>query len=118
MKPLRNSFRFAFAGLRTLVRSERNFGIHVFALAAVLVLGLIFHLHTWEWVSITGMAALVLALEAVNTALEKLCDLVQPDFHPVIKQVKDMAAAGVLIAAIAAVVVAYLVFGPRVLELF
>jgi diacylglycerol kinase len=115
MKSLRNSFRYAFAGIRTLVQSERNFGIHVFALATVVVIGLICQLQTWEWVAIIGMAALVMALEALNTALEKLCNLVQPDFHPVIKQVKDMAAAGVLIAAIAAVVIALLIFGPKVL---
>lgn len=118
MQKFLNSFRFALAGIRTLLRTERNFGIHAFALLLVIAAGLFFQLKTWEWAMIILISVLVMALEAINTALEKLCDLVQPDRHPIIKQVKDMAAAGVLIAAIAAVVIALLIFVPKICLLF
>jgi len=114
MKAFLNSFRFAFSGIRTLLRTERNFGIHISALVLVIIAGLFFRLETAEWIAIIAISALVLALEAINTALEKLCDLVQPDHHPVIKQVKDMAAAGVLITAIAALVIGLMIFVPKI----
>ncbi|MNL84063.1 Undecaprenol kinase [compost metagenome] len=62
--------------------------------------------------------ALVWAAEAFNTAIEKLADLVSADYHPVIKGVKDTAAAGVLLLAISAVIVGGIVFIPKILLLF
>ena len=59
--------------------------------------------------------ALVLVVEAVNTALETLCDLVSPSYHPLVKRAKDVAAAAVLLAALAAVAIAALLFVPRLL---
>jgi diacylglycerol kinase (ATP) len=107
------SFGFAFGGLATLVRTQPNFRIHVVAAVLALVLGVVVRLSTAEMALIALTAGLVLVVEALNTCLETLCDLVSPTYHPLIKKCKDVSAAAVLISALAALGVAALLFLPR-----
>jgi diacylglycerol kinase len=116
-KRIVRSFGYAFEGLATILRTQPNFWIHLLAACAALALGAIVHLTPPEMALIVLTSALVLIVESVNTALETLCDLVSPGYHPLIKRAKDVSAAGVLIAATAAVVVALLLFGPRLANL-
>ena len=83
-----------------------------------MALGLALEISRQEWLAIVLAIALVWVAEALNSALELLCDLVSPERHPTIKQVKDVAAAAVLMAALGSVVVAALVFGSRLLPYF
>ncbi|NMB50395.1 MAG: diacylglycerol kinase family protein [Bacteroidales bacterium] len=112
------SFRYAFRGLRTLFEETPNARIHsVMALLAV-ALGFWLHISTTEWLAICIVIGMVLALEAMNTAIEMLSDFAsQRQMHPMIKKVKDAAAASVLIAAIAALAVGILVFLPKLIAL-
>ncbi len=103
-------FGFAFAGIWQMLLHERNFKVHVLALLAVISAGLYFHITTQEWINILLVSALVLSLEAINTAIEKLCDMHTKEIHPQIKLIKDVAAGAVLIAAIFALVIAFLIF--------
>ncbi len=103
-------FGFAFAGIWQMLLYERNFKVHVLALLAVISAGLYFHITTQEWINILLVSALVLSLEAINTAIEKLCDMHTKEIHPQIKLIKDVAAGAVLIAAIFALVIAFLIF--------
>jgi diacylglycerol kinase len=109
------SFAFAFEGLATLVRTQPNFRIHVVAACAALGLGLVLRLPLAEMGLIFLTAGLVLVVEALNTCLETLCDLVSPTHHPLVKKCKDVSAAAVLISALTAVGVAALLFLPRLL---
>jgi diacylglycerol kinase (ATP) len=77
-----------------------------------------FSISTAEWLAVTVVIGLVLALEAVNTSIETLADLVSKERNATIKKVKDLAAAGVLLAAMAALAVGVLVFLPKIIELF
>lgn len=113
----RRSFRYAAQGIIDLFRFENNARIHLSAAAAVLVAGFYFQISTTEWALVVTQIALVWAAEAFNTALEKLADAVSSDYHPLIKAVKDLAAGGVLIAAISAAVVGILIFFPKILSL-
>jgi diacylglycerol kinase len=108
------SFGYAFEGLALMLRTQPNFLVHVAAAIAALAVGLALHLSPAELAIIVVTIAMVLVVECVNTALETLCDLVSPGFHPLVKRAKDVSAAGVLIAAIAAVGVALLLFVPKV----
>ena len=110
------SFGFAFEGLAILVRTQPNFRIHVVAACAALVLGIILRLPPPEMALIVLTAGVVLVVEALNTCLETLCDLVSPTYHPLVKKCKDVSAAAVLLSALAAVGVAALLFLPRVLS--
>jgi diacylglycerol kinase len=111
------SFGYAFEGLASLLRTQPNFLVHILAAAAALGLGLVLRLSLAELALLVLTIGLVLVVEAVNTALESMCDLVSPSYHPLIKRAKDVGAAAVLIAALAAVAVALLLFIPRLASL-
>lgn len=113
-----HSFRYAAQGILDLFRFENNARIHFFAAIAVLVAGFYFQLSPTEWALVVTQVALVWAAEAFNTALEKLADAVSPEYHPLIKSVKDLAAGGVLLVAIAAAIVGILIFYPKLVALF
>ncbi len=112
MRRLIASFRYAFAGLSYLVRTQPNARIHLTIAAAVVVVGLWLGLPPQTWAILALTVGLVLATEAFNTALEALADLTHPAPHPLVKAAKDVSAAAVLLTAIAAVVVGLLTLGP------
>lgn len=109
-----HSFRYALAGLRTLLLTQHNAWLHAAATAVVVVAGLVLGLSRAEWCWLVLAMTLVWMAEAFNTALEFLADAVTQEIHPLILQAKDVAAAAVLIAAIGALVIGLLVFGPHV----
>ena len=117
-----NSFKHAFAGWGYVLRTQRNAKIHALISVAVIIVGLWVELNRYEWALITIMAVIVWMGEFINTALEAIVDLASPQIHPLAKIGKDVGAAAVLIAAIAAVVVGLLILGPpfvaKVITLF
>lgn len=113
-----DSFRFAGRGLSDLFRTQPNARIHAVVALAVVVAGAWLRISRPDWLVIIGCITLVIALEAVNTALEYLTDLVSPDYHPLAGKAKDAAAAAVLIAAAGAVVLGSVVFTPYIIALW
>jgi diacylglycerol kinase (ATP) len=113
-----DSFRFALQGLTDMLRSQPNARIHVAVAAAVAVAGFFFRISRTEWIAVVICIVLVFALEAVNTALEYLTDLVSPDFHPLAGKAKDVAAAAVFFVALGAFVVGLIIFLPKIVTLF
>ncbi len=112
------SFRYAFHGLKILIREEHNARVHLVAACCAIVAGLFFQISTNEWLAIILSIGLVISAEAINSAIENIADFVSPERHEAIKRIKDLAAAAVLICAIAAVAVGLIVFLPKVLHLF
>ncbi len=108
-----NSYRYALNGIVDLFRSEVNARIHIAATLVVVAAGFYFQVSDLEWVALTLCIVSVIALEAVNTAIEYLTNLVSPDYHPLAGKTKDMAAGAVLIAAIGSIVIALIVFLPK-----
>jgi diacylglycerol kinase len=100
-----------------MLRTQPNFGVHVVAAVLALGLALALRLSVAEVAVLALTIAIVLIVECLNTALETLCDLVSPGYHPLVKRAKDVSAAAVLIAALAAVAVGLLLFAPRLLAL-
>lgn len=111
------SFGFAGAGLRYLVSTQPNFRVHVAAAMLVVALALAVGATTLELAVLLLTIGLVMVGEAFNTALEAVVDLASPAVHPLARIAKDVAAAGVLIAAMLAAVVGLLILGPRLLAL-
>jgi diacylglycerol kinase len=111
------SFKYAFEGIASMLRYEHNSRIHLAATILVIVSGLILNLSLIEWVVIGIVTGLVFITELINSAIELLADLIDPEIDSKIKRVKDYAAAAVLISAIMAVVTAVLIFGPRIIAL-
>ncbi|GGC00786.1 diacylglycerol kinase family protein [Dyadobacter sediminis] len=112
------SFRYAGVGIYNLFRYENNARIHLLACIFVVIAGVFFDISSAEWSLLVIQIGLVWSAEAVNTAVEKLADVVSPEYHPGIKVVKDTAAAAVLILAISAVIVGGIIFIPKALLFF
>lgn len=110
------SVRHAWAGLRAAVRTERNLRIHAGATVAVVTSAWWLAISPLEWALLIGTVGLVVCAELVNSAIERLVDLVHPDYHPLAGEVKDVAAAAVVVSAAVAVVVGCLILGPAMLE--
>lgn len=111
------SFGHAFRGIALLLRGEHNAWIHALATVVVIAAGLFLGLTRLEWLAVLIVIGLVWTAEALNTAIEMLCNVVSKATHPEIGKAKDLAAAGVLFASMTAVAVAALVFGRRLLLL-
>lgn len=112
------SFRYGFKGIGWLIQSENNVRFHLLASVVVLLLGFYFRISTTEWAIILTQIGLVWSAEALNTAIEKLCDFISPQHHELIGKVKDLAAGGVLIVSIVAAIVGLIVFLPKIWGLF
>jgi len=110
------SFSYALEGLVVLIRTEANARLHLLAFVMVVCAGLYFGITAMEWALIFLCSGVVLSAEYFNTAIERICDHVTPQVHPDIKIIKDLAAAGVLVIAMAALAVGILVFYPYIIE--
>jgi len=108
-------FKHAFRGLWWLIREEHNSWIHLVFIVILIPTGILLRLSPIEWTLITICIGLVLALELVNSAIERLADKISPERDPDIGKIKDIAAAAVLMAAVAAAVVGLIILVPKFL---
>ena len=110
------SFGYAFQGIGNFIRKEPNAWIHCTAVVVVTSLGLYYGISATEWCIVILCFGLVLMAEAFNTAIERLVDLVSPDFHPLAGTIKDVAAGAVLLGAVAAAIVGCIIFIPYIFD--
>ncbi len=115
MKIIR-SFHFAWKGIIDCFVTQINFRVHLSLAVLAIILGTIFCISGSAWMAIVFCIALVLITEMLNTALEKLCDVVHKSLHPQIRMVKDIAAAAVLISALASFITGLFIFLPPILH--
>ncbi len=109
------SFTYAFKGLFDFFSGRHPHAIiHLTAVLLVTLAGFYFNITRVEWMLVLLCFALVLSLEAINSSLEYLVDLASPDYHPLAAKAKDIAAAAVLIAAFITVLIAALIFIPKI----
>lgn len=110
-----HSFRYAWAGVRHMIRVENNAKIHLLATVLVIVFASWLEVSRMEWVVLILAMSIVWIGELFNTAIEAIVDLVSPDFHPLAKVAKDSAAGATLIAAIGAAAVGFIIMLPPLL---
>ena len=111
---LARSFGYALRGLGMMLTTQANARIHAGATLLAVAAGFWFRISRGEWCAVVAVIGLVWTAEGVNTALETVVDLVSLDPHPLAGRAKDVAAGAVLCAALAALVIGALIFGPRV----
>ena len=111
-----NSFKYAFKGLGSAVKSERNMKIHFTMMMLVIIAGIFFNIAIWEWITCFILFGLVIGMECVNTAIEIIVDMVSPKYNEAAGRAKDIAAGGVLACAIGAAVAGIFIFLPKVLK--
>lgn len=111
-------FSVAFNGLKLVFQKESSFRYQILILIITIILGLIFKISSIEWVVIAGVSATVLTFEILNTTIEKIVDVLYPNYDENAKIIKDMSAGAVLIAAIGALIIGSFIFIPEILSLF
>ena len=114
-KRLKNSFKYAFQGIKQSYKGEQNLKIHTFFAILVILFGFFFKISYIEWLICLTLIGLVLMAEFFNTAIEYVVDLASPEVHPLAKAAKDTASAGVLIMAIVSAVIGLIIFLPKII---
>ena len=107
------SFSYAANGVIEVFKKEQNFKVHTLAAILALLLGCFFKISSWEWCILILVIAMVLAAEMVNTAIENLCDVAEPNQNETIRVVKDISAGMVLVCAMGSLVVGIIIFLPK-----
>jgi diacylglycerol kinase len=116
LKRLKKSFGYAWEGMKLVWSSEQNFRIHTAAAFVAAALGVILSVSVTEWIIIILLIFGMIALETMNTAIEKAVDLVTPEYHPLAKASKDLASAAVLLFAIGSFIIGCIIFIPKILN--
>jgi len=112
-----SSFIHAFRGLRSLIKNEHNARIHLAAAVVAVTAGILFKISRAEWMLIIIVIGMVFLAELLNSSLEALADIVDPEWNEKIRKSKDFASAAVLISAIVSVIIGGLIFIPKLLDL-
>lgn len=117
MKTIR-SFKYAARGIFIFFRHDRNGQVQFVAAVITVMLGSWLRITSAEWIVVLLCIAAVFSLEMINTALENLCNLIQPEYHPAIKVIKDISAGAVLLSAVASLIIGIIIFLPKIFLLF
>lgn len=112
------SFKFALNGLKILFSEEHNARVQLFAAFLAIVLGFCLDISDLEWLAIIIMIGFVIVLETVNSAFERVANFICPQQNQNIKEIKDLSAAGVLLAAITALAVGAIIFIPKIIKIY
>ena len=110
------SFRPAFTGMAALIRYEHNARIHLVILVIVVAVGFLTGISSAEWLAVLILTGIVFAAECFNSAVEYLADLITGEENEKVRRAKDVAAAGVLISALVAVIAGAVIFIPRIIK--
>lgn len=110
------SLGFAINGIK-LALEERHVRVHIVVALLVVAAGFFFKISQTEWLVCLLLFALIISLEIINTAIEQLVNLVNPQWHPLAGKVKDLSAGAILVASLIAIVCAVLIFGKYILAL-
>jgi diacylglycerol kinase (ATP) len=110
------SFGHAFRGWVYVMQTQHNARIHAVATIFVFILGVWLKVPARDWAILILTISMVFAAEFINTAIEAVVDLASPRRHPLAKVGKDVGAAAVLVAALAAVLIGLLILGPPLWE--
>ena len=112
------SFKFAWKGIMTCAGHEQNITFHLLTALVVVMAGIFFGITRAEWLAVIICIGIVITAELFNSAIERLVDMVSPQWQSIAGEVKDIAAGAVLVTAIAAAIVGLIVFVPYLLNIF
>lgn len=107
------SILYAYKGASYLIRTEASIQIQLFIGVIVFIAGYVLEISTEEWLIQILCVGMVLGMEGINTAIEKLSDFVHPDYHKRIGVIKDISAGAVFFAAITAIIAGLIIYVPK-----
>lgn len=114
MKARLRSINYAMQGVTAFFRSEPNAVIHLVATIFVIILSVTLSLNRAEIFTLIIVTGFVWMAELFNTAVEKIMNFISAEKHPAIKQIKDISASAVLIAALTALIAGFIIFLPKI----
>lgn len=112
-----SSFKYAFQGIISAVKSERNLKIHIVIMLLVIIAGIALKINNIEWMICIILFGIVIGGEMINSAIEAVVDIAMPDINEKAKFAKDVAAGAVLVFAISSAVIGIMIFVPKILIL-
>lgn len=112
------SFIYAWRGLCKTFKEEQNLQIQAMVGLLVLAMAWYFQISRWEWIVIVLIVILVILMELANSAVERITDVLKPRLNGYVKEIKDIMAAGVLVASLTAVIVGWIIFCPHLYKFF
>jgi diacylglycerol kinase len=118
LKRLSKSFRYAFRGLFKTFKEEQNLKIQLIFAGLAVLLAIYFGISQTEWMFLVFTIGLVILMEIANSAIERVTDILKPRIHEYVKEIKDIAAAGVMVSALMALIIGVLIFLPYILEMW
>lgn len=118
LKRLVKSFTYAFRGLFKIVREEQNLRVHFVVAWLVVLLGFFLKIKPVEWTIIILAISLVILMEVINSAVERVSDVLKPRIHDYVKEIKDIMAAAVMVSSLVAVIIGFIIFSPYLLKVF
>ena len=107
------SVGFALRGALLLIRTEASIKIQVFIALVVTALGFYLDISNTEWILQIFAISMVLGIEGVNTAIEKVADFIQPEFDKKIGFIKDISAGAVMLVSIGATIIGLIIYIPK-----
>lgn len=108
------AFKYAFKGAWLLLKNEPSFQVQSGVGLLVILAGFYFNISSTEWMIQLLAIALVLSIEGLNTAIEKIADFIHPDFHLKIGDIKDVSAGAVTVSAIIAAIIGLIIYIPKI----
>lgn len=114
MKKFILAFKFAFSGFFNAIKKERNMKIHLLAVVIVLIMGYVYKISNVEWMICIVLFGLVISAELINTGIEQTVNLVTEEKNLIAKYAKDVSAGAVLVNAIVSVIIAGIIWIPKI----
>lgn len=111
-------FLYAFNGLAVFFRNERNGKIQLVIAVVIIMFAGLLHVSAIEWIVLLSCIAIVLSFEMINSAIEKLCNLIHPNYHPSVKVIKDISAGAVLWVSVFSGIIGFIIFLPKLFVFF
>ncbi|CCY45805.1 diacylglycerol kinase DagK [Clostridium sp. CAG:1193] len=115
-KKLINSFKYAFSGIATAFKSEKNMKIHFTMMMLVIIFGILLKISLNEWLVCIMLFCMVIGSEMINTAVENVVNLAMPTKNEVAKNAKDISAGAVLVFAIGSAIIGLIIFIPKIIN--
>lgn len=117
-KKLINSFKYAFTGIFSALKTERNLKIHISIATLVIIFGIILKISKIEWLICLICIMTVISSELINTAIETTVDIAMPNKNELAKRAKDIGAASVIVLATISAIIGLIIFVPKIIILF
>lgn len=118
LRKLINSFKYAFEGIITSLKTEQNMRIHIVITVLVILMCFILKISKIEWILCIFAIVMVISAELFNTAIETIVDMITTEQNEKAKIAKDVSAGAVLIMAIGAATVGIIIFIPKIVQIF